>query len=310
MGLAEPRITIALATWNGARWLPEQLASLASQTMSAHVVAGDDGSTDGTLEVLSAWRDRLPGGLTVLPPAARRLGAAANFGRILAACDGDWVACCDQDDVWAADHLAILLAAGSDIPADRPRLVVGDLAVVNAALQPVHSSFRAMQAFDGQVGAELRSLAVMNCFPGCAMLADRALLRAALPLPETVVMHDWWLALTAAALGQVVPVTHPVGRYRIHEGNALGAQRFSLLGRLRAMLAGRSQVRNSVIAAARQAQALLDRHQGMMDGRTKRILTTTAALASAGWIRRRWLLSRGIVRRHPWARQAQLFIRG
>lgn len=308
--LAEPRIAIALATWNGAAYLEEQLASLATQSVCAHVVVGDDGSSDATLDILDAWKSRLPGGMTLLPNRSERLGAAGNFARILSACDADWVACCDQDDVWDHDHLAVLLQAGEALSTSRPRLVVGDLTVVDEHLHPLHPSFRAFQGFDSALGAELRCVAVMNTFPGCAMLADRELLRAALPLPPEAEMHDWWLALNAAALGQIAIVSRSIGRYRLHGSNTLGAQRYALTERIRANLKARGRTHDAVVVAARQAQALLIKHGNVIEPERRRLLATTAALYGASWLRRRWLLATGGLRRHPLARHLQFILRG
>ena len=307
--MAEPRLDIALATWNGARWLDAQLASLARQSLPARVVVGDDGSDDGSLDVVAAWREGLPGGLLVLPVSAR-LGPAANFSRILAACDADWVACCDQDDVWSDDHLAVLLAAGRAAATSAPTLVVGDLAVVDADLAPLHPSFRGLQGFDGVEAARLRCLAVMNCFPGCAMLANRALLQAALPVPGEAGMHDWWLALCAAALGRVVPVGASVGRYRQHAGNSIGARAFRPWLGAFAGRPGRVTTAAGVQAAAQQAGALLQRHRATLAPAAAALLGATAALAGAGWLRRRWLIARHGLRRHPWPRQASMLGRG
>lgn len=103
-----PRILVLLATFNGARWLPEQLASIAAQSgVSCHVLVSDDGSTDDTLAVLRAWR---PDGasLDLLPTPGPGRGACANFLRLLreADLDGyDAIALADQDDIWLSDRL-------------------------------------------------------------------------------------------------------------------------------------------------------------------------------------------------------------
>lgn len=307
-------LDVALATWNGATWLPEQLASLAAQTRSAAVVAGDDGSGDATPGILGAWADRLPGGLRLLPGEPARLGAAANFSRVLSTCAADWVACCDQDDVWDADHLERLLAAGracaATLPAGAPVLVVADMRVVDGEGRPLHPSFWGRQGFDPRRGARLRSLAVMNIFPGCAMLANRALLRLVLPVPAAAPMHDWWMALCAAALGGIAVVAEPVGSYRVHGGNALGAGAFTWRHGLGRLATGDGRVRAGLLAASRQCAALVDRHRDRLPSDAAAVLEAAAGLGGESWLGRRRTILRNGLARHPWQRQLNLLLRG
>lgn len=103
-----PHILVLLATFNGARWLPEQLASVAAQLgVSYRVLASDDGSTDDTLAVLQAWRSD-GAGLELLPTPGPGQGACANFLRLLREANlagFDAVALADQDDIWLPDRL-------------------------------------------------------------------------------------------------------------------------------------------------------------------------------------------------------------
>ncbi|MGA2417294.1 MAG: glycosyltransferase, partial [Candidatus Sulfotelmatobacter sp.] len=93
-------VSIAKATYNGERWLPEQLDSLASQTLQpGALVISDDHSTDGTLAVVRQFATASPFPVRVVKNELRR-GFADNFMHALRSCDGDAVAYCDQDDVW------------------------------------------------------------------------------------------------------------------------------------------------------------------------------------------------------------------
>lgn len=114
-----PRVAVLLATYNGARWLPELLASLAAQRgVAAEVFFADDGSWDDTVGVLRAARARL----TLHEVVGPRAGTAArNFARLLTSVDlggFDFVAFCDQDDVWLPGKLRravdVLTATGAD----------------------------------------------------------------------------------------------------------------------------------------------------------------------------------------------------
>ena len=102
------RISIAMATYNGERYVREQLESLSAQTrLPDELVVTDDGSTDGTLEILRAFARAAPFPVRVYP-GERNLGYTRNFLKAARLCTGDWIAFCDQDDVWLPEKLATI----------------------------------------------------------------------------------------------------------------------------------------------------------------------------------------------------------
>ena len=227
-------IEVVLATYQGARFLAPQLQSIANQQVRpVRVQIGDDGSTDGTVTELAQWASTAPFPIHQLPCSRTGpLGPAANFGRLLAATTAPWVALCDQDDVWHPSKLDRLLGR---LPEDDqiPTLFVHDLRVVNRTDDLIAGSFWRHQRFTPRGGARFSTLLVMNSFPGCAMLANRALLTCALPVPSEAVMHDWWLALVAAACGRIIVVNEALGDYRLHGNNVLGAPTAGWWSRIR-----------------------------------------------------------------------------
>lgn len=245
--LVTPEVDIVLATYNGERFLAEQLDSIAEQTLrSWRVLVADDGSSDATLEILARYRHRWgEGKLTVLPPVAGRLGPAASFGRLLAASDADYVCMCDQDDVWSADRLAVTVGrvqARERASMGGPVLVHSDLAVVDERLGPISPSLDRYQRLSAARRTGLRHLLVQNSVTGCTTAMNRPLIQSALPIPSEAVMHDWWLALVAAAFGVVDYEPRALVRYRQHRSNALGARKHGIgrgadLGSMRASLA-------------------------------------------------------------------------
>jgi glycosyltransferase involved in cell wall biosynthesis len=106
-------ISIALCTWNGERYLAEQLDSLLAQDHHAlELVACDDASTDGSWDILQRYAPRFA--QRRLLRNTRNLGVHANFQQALALCRGEWIAPCDQDDIWAPHKLSRLLGAAAD----------------------------------------------------------------------------------------------------------------------------------------------------------------------------------------------------
>ncbi|HEX6107227.1 MAG TPA: glycosyltransferase family 2 protein [Gemmatimonadales bacterium] len=224
------RLLVLLSTYNGARYLAEQIESIRGQIWTGwELVVRDDGSTDGTIELVEefARRDRR---IRLWRDGRGNLGPAASFGALLEhawAGGATYAALADQDDVWMPDklqrELALLQAHEAAGEPDHPLLVHTDLTVVDDRLRTLHPSFLRHQRLEHVRTDPLRRLLVQNFVTGCTVVVNRALLRAAIPVPP-VVMHDWWLAQCAAALGTILFLPEPTVRYRQHGGNALGGR--------------------------------------------------------------------------------------
>lgn len=238
MSLTAPRrgVLILMSTYNGAAYVGEQLESIRRQTVTTWtLLVRDDGSSDGTVAILDATAAADPR-VVRLADDAGNLGPAQSFGVLMqAALDrgARYVAFADQDDVWHADKLDVQLQAMAAreqaVGPDDPMLVHTDLSVVDEHLHLIHPSFLAFQGL-GSGGPALQQLLTQNFVTGCTTLINRPLLQLALPLPA-VVMHDWWLALCAAAAGEIVRVPQSTALYRQHGSNAAGSR-----GRARAAL--------------------------------------------------------------------------
>jgi rhamnosyltransferase len=225
-----PKLVVVLSAYNGARYIAEQIESIQAQTLTDwSLLLRDDGSTDDTVRIVEdfALRD---GRIRCCRDRRGNLGPPASFGLLLEqafAGGASYVALSDQDDVWMADKLErqMRLLAGHEATAgpDHPILVHSDLAVVQDDLRPLHSSFLRHHRLDPTRGDLLRRLLVQNFVTGCTAVLNRPLLRAVLPIPR-VVMHDWWLAQCAAALGSLVFLPETTVRYRQHGANAIGGR--------------------------------------------------------------------------------------
>lgn len=120
------RISIAMATYNGGRYLREQIDSILDQTIPFHeLIISDDASTDGTWDILTEYAARDP--RIKACRNERNIGFVANFEKALRHCSGDYVALSDQDDVWTADHLEALLHK-----IEGKNLAVGDAEIMDA----------------------------------------------------------------------------------------------------------------------------------------------------------------------------------
>lgn len=210
-GASATGVSVALAAYNGARYIEAQLRSILEQ-LEPHdeVVVVDDASTDATVATIAALND--PRVRLLANP--RNLGVVASFERALAATRGDPIFLSDQDDLWLPGKRTACCAAFAADPA--VTLVHSDAEIIDGAGRVVAPSYMRLRGgFDGG----LATTVVKNRYLGCAMAIRRSLLEAALPFPTGVPMHDLWLGTVNAVIGRTVYLDRPLLQYRRHGGN-------------------------------------------------------------------------------------------
>ena len=224
------RLSVALCTYNGGAFLQPQLDTLLAQTRRPdEVVAFDDGSADGTVDVLRRFAEVAPFSVHV-HATTDHLGPAKNFERAIAACTGDVIACCDQDDLWRPDKLAVL----GDAFDRRPDLGVAfsDADAVDASGHPLGYRLWESVGFTPRLRRRFATdpfgvLVRQNVVTG-ATLAFAARLRPLVLPVGPGWMHDGWIALLAAAVAPAVAIAEPLVRYRQHAAQSIGAERMSI----------------------------------------------------------------------------------
>ena len=213
-------ISIALTTYNGERFLREQIDSILGQRVSdIELVVCDDGSTDGTWAILSDYHKK--DNRVYIYQNEHTLGFRDNFLKAISLCKGDYIALCDQDDIWTPNHLELLLKAIGD-----NMLVCGNSELVD---ENNKSLCMTLLEQEGIVHLPKNSLDVAllvmlnhNPFQGAAMLFRREFIEYALPLPEQADYHDVWFAALSSLMDSFVYVNTPIVRYRMHGDNISG----------------------------------------------------------------------------------------
>jgi glycosyltransferase involved in cell wall biosynthesis len=261
-----PSIDILLATYNGEKYLVEQIESLFAQSYkNFRVIARDDGSSDGTLGVLQAYQQKYGESFLLIQDGLPTGSAKKNFARLTLLSDADYTMYCDQDDYWHPDKIAKTLNAmlkAENGSTSAPVLVHSDLRVVDVDRNVISPSFWAYQGLDPS-GVSLNNLITQNYITGCTVMINRALRMKAQPFPEAMIMHDWWLGLVAALCGRLVVLGESLIDYRQHGANDTGAKNYSfsyVLGKAsRIFTASRfSEFKQAIARYKLQAQALLE----------------------------------------------------
>lgn len=220
------RVAILLATYNGGRYLEEQLRSLYSQTYKDWTLyVHDDGSVDNTLDIVRQYQMRHPNIIIMDSPPAG--GAKANFLSMAQRVDADYYFFCDQDDVWLDKKIELSLNAVKSVEAEEPDIPVAafcDLYVVDSRLNVVSDSFLKYEGIYPQFLRTLSELGACNLCPGCSMVFNRRARDVVVFPADKATMHDAWVVLcTAKYGGRLKWIDKPLVKYRQHRDNVLGA---------------------------------------------------------------------------------------
>lgn len=197
-------ISVCMATYNGERFLEEQMRSILDQLGSTdELIISDDGSTDNTVEIIKSFQDNRIRFFT-----GNYKNVIKNFENALSKARGDIIFLADQDDVWLeakVNKVKSLLTAYD--------LVVTDSYIVDERLRIIHPSF--FEHFNSKKGI-LKNVLKSTYFGSC-MAFRASLLKFALPFPDTKeIGHDLWLGLVGEMTGKVIFVKDPMIQYRRH----------------------------------------------------------------------------------------------
>ena len=240
-------VDIVLATYNGEKYLSEQLDSLIAQTyQNWRLLISDDGSSDTTLSIVEKYikiDTRI-----ILVNKKRQGGVVKNFAKALEFATADYIMFSDQDDYWLAEkisHLKGILEEKERLIGNIPLLVFSDLVVVDEDLKILKGSFFSDNGLNPKYNFDTRFLLWRSTVYGCTVMFNKSLYDVATPLVFDVTMHDQWFALMASLKGHVLysPLSHVF--YRQHANNVVGAKEKHFMERLKSMLTSIRKIKNA-----------------------------------------------------------------
>lgn len=289
-------LSVAMCTYNGAKFLQEQLESIASQTCPPYeLVVCDDNSTDDTVEILEAFRNKVPFRIRVFRNH-KRLGSTRNFEKAINLCRGDLVTLADQDDVWKQDKLEKLLQVFSRHP-----LAVGvfsDAELVGSEGQGIGKTLwhslgvtnrdRRQLAKGGVEG--YKALLRKNVITGATFAFKKDCYDSVGEIPETWV-HDAWIAINIVLKGSIASISEPLIGYRQHEDNQIGVYTPPVSQRIRDLQSLKDGLRNmELLKSSLLEQGISSDYLCLLDEKIKHL--KARASESLGWkeiVRECWL---------------------
>lgn len=237
MSSTQPIVDILLATYNGEKYLREQIDSIRDQTYDNwRLLISDDCSSDNTLSIIKNYVE-IDSRITLISESRHFGNAKGNFFHLLKHSSNSLVMFCDQDDVWLDNKIEVSLKemerAGGNKNSSLPTVVFSDSIVVDEDLQVLSYSYHKYAGLHPYC-CKYRRLLVTNTAAGNTMMLNRPLVRLLQDVkqPSAICMHDWFAMLVASAFGKIVYIPIPTVLYRQHGHNAVGAVRQTMWSKI------------------------------------------------------------------------------
>lgn len=221
------KIDILMATYNGEKYLREQIDSILEQSYTDfRLLISDDFSTDSTRDILNEYVEKDSRVIVFLQ--SKNLGVVKNFEFLLQKVESEYFMFSDQDDIWQKDKTKKSMELMEKTASD---LVYTNLEVVDQDLKLVHKSYWKLKGFEKKIKKynNFESLYLNNYITGCTMLVKSKWIEQVLPLPNKskYILHDYWIALIISKFGKMSYIEEPQVRYRQHIDNRIGSKRKS-----------------------------------------------------------------------------------
>lgn len=231
-----PKIAVLLATFNGGKYIAQQLDSLLAQEFKGfELYISDDGSSDNTMEIVNSYAEQFSGRMHIIekrkrPENSLENAACANFLYLLETVQSDLYLFCDQDDFWLENHISLLVEKYNVLNEDEKRspvLVYTDLSIVDSELNIIHHSDSTYMK--RKINQNKHSYFFSTGIRGCACMVNENLKKIAFQNKEIlqenmekIEMHDIFVALIASFFGNIYFINVPTLLYRQHESNTSG----------------------------------------------------------------------------------------
>lgn len=214
------KVQILLSTYNGEKYLEEQLDSILNQDYpDITILIRDDGSTDKTIEILDQYSRKYN---QIKYYKGNNIGVINSFFDLMKNADitAEYYSLSDQDDVWLSDKISRAVNQLNLLPSNKPLLYCGRTTLVDEYLNPLRNSIKLIPQ-----KPSFGNALIENICTGCTSVFNKELLLLVCNhIPQYTVMHDWWLYLTASAYGEVYYDENSYILYRQHQANVIGSK--------------------------------------------------------------------------------------
>ena len=223
----DEQIDVLLATYNGEKYLKEQIESILNQTYkNIRLIISDDCSKDGTVEIIKEYQQN--DNRVILYEQPKNLGYVKNFEFLLTKVENEIYMLSDQDDVWKKEKIE---KTYNKLKQDNADMVYTDVEIVDSNLKQIYPSFNKFMKLERKIkktsGLERQYL--YNCVTGCTVMSKKKFIEKMLPFPTNskYLIHDMWMGIIVEMYGKVAYLDETTVHYRQHGNNQVGTEKIS-----------------------------------------------------------------------------------
>lgn len=214
-------LSIAMTTYNGEAFLRQQLDSIYMQSyQDFELIVCDDGSSDNTIDILNDYKSKHQN--IKIYQNETQLGSVKNFEHAIDVCTSDYIALCDQDDIWKKEKLEKSIKEMHILEKmypNTPLMIHSDLAMINENNTKITSSYFTFRNYQLKKEKDLAFILGPCGVMGNTIVMNRLLKEIILPFPKALAVHDYWIALINELYGKRLTLKDPLVQYRIHQKN-------------------------------------------------------------------------------------------
>lgn len=288
-------VDILLATYNGGKYLDEQLESIFEQDFHNYrILIRDDGSTDSTLDVLSKWKGLNPQKIEIIQDQLGNLGPTGNFNQLMEASTAPYICFCDQDDKWLPKKLSSQVCFIKSLEEKHLHtgiMIFSDLIMCDENMNVICPSLIEKDRLDTKaLGAH--QLLMQNVPYGCTTMINRKLLAIVSPIDDRALLHDHWMAIISSLMGGLFYQDEVLIYHRIHENNASRAEsehKKESINDLKSIISN-DNFHNYLNKQVHQAQAILEKYQTHLTEQQINMMKDFIRLSSTNGFERKWII--------------------
>lgn len=291
-------IYIVMCTYNGEKYIQEQLQSIVDNTIDNwNIIIFDDQSNDNTIEIIKAYQKKYPTKIFLRINQVKK-GVITNFlngvyETGLQMKKDDYIMLCDQDDVWNPNKIEKTLNGMNELTriygVNIPLLVCTDVRVVNDTLDIVNESFRRMNHYRINK-LDFSHLMMENKVQGCTTMINKSTAVMLDKIPDKATMHDGWLALIASAFGSIKYIDEPTMNYRQHGNNVQGSVEYK--DDVKSKFSNLGSQRKIVMDSTLQIKEFLEIYGDRLPEHIKKSAIAFALLSQQNFFERRYNIIR------------------
>lgn len=219
---------VIVCTYNGSEYIVEQLESIVAQSIQPQkIIICDDGSTDDTLDLINRFSESTPVMIEIHCRTIGRKGVSYNFMYGLSFFSSEFVFLSDQDDIWDEKKVLMYKNIAETAPKHTPLLIYSDALLVDKSLNVINRSFLSSERLLRKENDSFKNLIFQNVIQGATVMINKNFINR-IKYNDNMVMHDWWLGLIAASLGNIYFIPEPLIKYRQHANNLVGGKEYNI----------------------------------------------------------------------------------